>query len=176
MATIAKRSVPRVAKIHKPQVDDRCVTDALYGLYALPSLLVAYKMGLFELLENGGLTSKEIAAKLNLAVRPTDALLACSASLGFVYRANGTFGGHPTGSEATFGAAAGVRALEGRLVVGPEIWASTVLADGFEYQGRQYRSLSAIACEITGTRWNGLAFFGLTGKSKSNGGRRHGAH
>ena len=30
-----------------------------------------------------------------------------------------------------------------------------VLADGFEYQGRRYRSLSAIAQEVTGTRWNG---------------------
>jgi hypothetical protein len=37
-----------------------------------------------------------------------------------------------------------------------------ILAHGFEYQGRRYRSLSAIASEVTGTRWNGLAFFGLT--------------
>jgi Protein of unknown function (DUF2924) len=37
----------------------------------------------------------------------------------------------------------------------------TVLDDGFEYQGRHYRSLSAIARAITGTRWNGLIFFGL---------------
>jgi hypothetical protein len=37
-----------------------------------------------------------------------------------------------------------------------------VLDDGFEYDGRQYRSLSAIAIEITGTRWNGFLFFGLT--------------
>jgi len=36
-----------------------------------------------------------------------------------------------------------------------------VLSDGFEYQGRRYGSLSAIATQITGTRWNGLAFFGL---------------
>jgi hypothetical protein len=36
-----------------------------------------------------------------------------------------------------------------------------VLDDGFEYQGRPYRSLSAIARAITGTRWNGLIFFGL---------------
>jgi hypothetical protein len=35
-----------------------------------------------------------------------------------------------------------------------------VLADGFEYEGRAYRSLSAIAGEITGTRWNGFLFFG----------------
>jgi hypothetical protein len=40
----------------------------------------------------------------------------------------------------------------------------TVLADGFEYQGRLYRSLSAIARAITGTRWNGWTFFGLRGR------------
>jgi Protein of unknown function (DUF2924) len=37
-----------------------------------------------------------------------------------------------------------------------------VLAKGFRYENRQYFSLSAIANAITGTRWNGLAFFGLT--------------
>ncbi|MEE4539084.1 MAG: DUF2924 domain-containing protein, partial [Erythrobacter sp.] len=37
----------------------------------------------------------------------------------------------------------------------------TVAADGFEWQGRPYKSLSAIARAITGTRWNGLVFFGL---------------
>lgn len=37
-----------------------------------------------------------------------------------------------------------------------------VLEQGFEYQSRSYRSLSAIAREVTGTRWNGFLFFGLT--------------
>ena len=36
-----------------------------------------------------------------------------------------------------------------------------VLTDGFEYESRRYRSLSAIAREVTSTRWNGLLFFGL---------------
>jgi hypothetical protein len=36
-----------------------------------------------------------------------------------------------------------------------------VLKDGFEYESRHYRSLSAIAREVTGTRWNGLLFFGI---------------
>ncbi len=35
---------------------------------------------------------------------------------------------------------------------------------GFEYRGMPYRSLSAVARAITGTRWNGPAFFGLRGK------------
>ncbi|WP_085440398.1 DUF2924 domain-containing protein [Magnetofaba australis] len=44
----------------------------------------------------------------------------------------------------------------------------TVLEDGFEYQNRKYKSLSAVARAITGTRWNGLVFFALkpAGKSK----------
>jgi hypothetical protein len=37
----------------------------------------------------------------------------------------------------------------------------TVRDDGYEYQGRSYKSLSAIARAITGTRWNGPLFFGL---------------
>jgi hypothetical protein len=37
----------------------------------------------------------------------------------------------------------------------------TVLEDGFAYRGQRYRSLSQIARRITGTHWNGLAFFGL---------------
>jgi hypothetical protein len=37
----------------------------------------------------------------------------------------------------------------------------TVLADGFEWEGRRYKSLSAVARAITGTRWNGWSFFGL---------------
>jgi hypothetical protein len=37
----------------------------------------------------------------------------------------------------------------------------TVTTDGFEWQGWPYRSLSAIARAITGTRWNGWVFFGL---------------
>jgi hypothetical protein len=37
----------------------------------------------------------------------------------------------------------------------------TVLMDGYEYKGRPYKSLSAVARAITGTRWNGWIFFGL---------------
>ena len=40
----------------------------------------------------------------------------------------------------------------------------TVRDADFEYQGRPYKSLSAVARTITGTRWNGLVFFGLKGQ------------
>jgi len=42
-----------------------------------------------------------------------------------------------------------------------------VTADGFEYDGVVYRSLSAVAYAITGTRWNGKLYFGLKKRTKS---------
>jgi hypothetical protein len=36
-----------------------------------------------------------------------------------------------------------------------------VLRDGFDWQGRKFKSLSAVARAITGTQWNGYRFFGL---------------
>jgi len=37
-----------------------------------------------------------------------------------------------------------------------------VLEKGFEWEGRPYRSLSAVAHAVTGQKWNGLLFMGLT--------------
>ena len=42
----------------------------------------------------------------------------------------------------------------------------TALPDGFEWRGSRFGSLSAIAREITGTNWNGYAFFGLRRRSR----------
>ena len=36
--------------------------------------------------------------------------------------------------------------------------------DGYEHQGKKYKSLSPIACAITGTHWSGPAFFGTAKK------------
>ncbi len=58
-----------------------------------------------------------------------------------------------------------------------EVHEITVLDDGFEYEGRLYKSLTAIADAITGTHWNGHLFFGLAktrkkaGKSAKESGR-----
>ncbi len=43
----------------------------------------------------------------------------------------------------------------------------TVIDGGFEWQGRKYKSLSAVARAITGTRWNGWLFFGLRKHGKT---------
>ncbi|HET7410150.1 MAG TPA: DUF2924 domain-containing protein [Paracoccaceae bacterium] len=37
----------------------------------------------------------------------------------------------------------------------------TVPTDGFEWQGRRFKSLSAAVRAITGAHWNGWRFFGL---------------
>lgn len=36
-----------------------------------------------------------------------------------------------------------------------------VIADGFLFEGKRYDSLSEVARQITGSRWNGPRFFGL---------------
>lgn len=41
-----------------------------------------------------------------------------------------------------------------------------VLDNGFEFEGRRFTSLSAIAAEVTGARWNGFAFFGLNREAR----------
>ncbi|WP_157369540.1 DUF2924 domain-containing protein [Zavarzinella formosa] len=41
----------------------------------------------------------------------------------------------------------------------------TVAADGFEFDGETFGSLSAVAKSVTGSHCNGFAFFKLGGKS-----------
>src|ERR1700738_249713 len=52
----------------------------------------------------------------------------------------------------------------------------TAVAGGFEWNGRTYKSLSAVANAITGTNWNGFAFFGVKrappGNKNASGPRR----
>jgi hypothetical protein len=45
----------------------------------------------------------------------------------------------------------------------------TVTGEGFTYAGRSYRSLTAIAREITGAHWSGPRFFGLARRSTATG-------
>ena len=61
--------------------------------------------------------------------------------------------------------------MPGSVIV-KEYQGSTILVQvfdaHFEYDGRRFDSLSAIAREITGTKWNGFVFFGLS-KGKVHG-------
>lgn len=49
---------------------------------------------------------------------------------------------------------------------GNETHQVTVDATGLVYRGQRYRSLSEIARHITGTRWSGPLFFGITTSNK----------
>jgi hypothetical protein len=44
-----------------------------------------------------------------------------------------------------------------------------VRENGFEFDGKIYKSLSAIARAVTGTRWNGFLFFGLISAKEASG-------
>ena len=99
----------------------------------------------------GGLTERcraraaELARESDLRMRPTGDVHAAFAS---AVVTPGKAKASPAGSLI-------VKTYRGRRL---EVHA---LESGFEYEGRVYRSLSAIASEITGVRWNGWVFFGL---------------
>jgi hypothetical protein len=86
------------------------------------------------------------------------------------------FGGLKPATRAKLDALAGgldPKAARKRVINGPVVgtqlireWRGvehmvTVLADGFEWEGRRYKSLSAVARAVTNVRWNGPMFFGL---------------
>ena len=45
--------------------------------------------------------------------------------------------------------------------------AVTVMADGYEWSGKKYKSLSGVAKAITGTSWSGFRFFGFRDNPRS---------
>lgn len=73
---------------------------------------------------------------------------------------------------ARSGDAAGKSPLPRKLTPGTRLvrdWHGTghtviVRGDGLEYDGKHWKSLSAIARAITGAHWNGPLFFGLAGR------------
>ena len=42
-----------------------------------------------------------------------------------------------------------------------------VMDDGFEWDGRHFDSLSEVALAVTGSKWNGWLFFGLTDRKRA---------
>ena len=51
-------------KLPKKLVDERPLLDAIDGVYLLPAILVAHKLGLFETIGRGALTADEIESKI----------------------------------------------------------------------------------------------------------------
>ncbi|HYC99868.1 MAG TPA: DUF2924 domain-containing protein [Phycisphaerales bacterium] len=70
----------------------------------------------------------------------------------------------PRGSAAPMPGSLLVKEYQGKRIV------VRVLEKGFEYEGKVYRSLSAIANAVTGGHWSGAAFFGLKSRKGGNAG------
>jgi hypothetical protein len=62
----------------------------------------------------------------------------------------------------------GAVTIRARPALKPRTHDVLVLDDGFAWEGRHYRSLSAIARKITGTAWSGPLFFGLKRSRPAN--------
>jgi hypothetical protein len=69
--------------------------------------------------------------------------------------------GKKSGASARRRLKPGVKLIRGWKGVVHEV---QVLPDGYQWNGQTWPSLSRIAGEITGTKWNGLVFFGLSGR------------
>ena len=68
-----------------------------------------------------------------------------SAGLGFVYRKNEVdIAGHPHGTEATFSAAMGVRVADKKLVLGPEVYGTTVVTESSAVLGAKTTPLTLL--------------------------------
>jgi hypothetical protein len=100
-----------------------------------------------DLTERARTRALELANDADLRVRPSNAFLKARAPLG-------------PDSRLPVSGTVLRRVFKGRNL---EV---TVLDEGFQFGGRVYPSLSAIASEVAGSRWNGFAFFGLTGPAR----------
>ena len=90
------------AQVHLP-TGDRDAYTGDGGVRIVPRLMVAGDISMFA-----------YSARLGIAVRTQD----------------DPIGGVPTGSEIAFVGTAGVRVLDGKLLLGPELWGTTVISDG----------------------------------------------
>src|SRR5687768_15817782 len=69
----------------QPQApDDRKLWDVVLGIYGYPALLLAHKLGVFSLLEDGELSLPVICDRLNIKARPAEAILTTATALGFL--------------------------------------------------------------------------------------------
>jgi hypothetical protein len=74
-----------------PRNDDRALWDIIMGIYGYQAVLLAHDLKLFPLLAKGPGTPADIAAGLNIALRPAQALLHACLSLGLVQEQDGKY-------------------------------------------------------------------------------------
>jgi hypothetical protein len=69
-----------------PSIQDRFIYDLIYNCLALPTLAVAYELGLYDRLAETPLTIEEVATALSLTDRAAEAIVGVSAATGFLHR------------------------------------------------------------------------------------------
>ena len=125
---------------------------------------IAWRM---QAVAEGGLSERarrralEIANDADLRIRAPKTTFGGNFDLSADHTAKRVVAGQPDPRLPAPGSAI-ERSYKGRKI------AVKVREDGFEYAGKLYKSLSAIAREVTGTKWNGFLFFGL---AANDGGR-----
>ncbi len=72
------------ANTRRPREDDRPVWDVAFAVFGYPALLIAHRLKVFSLLEDGALTLPEICNALNIKSRPAEAILTTATALGFL--------------------------------------------------------------------------------------------
>jgi hypothetical protein len=73
-------------KFQVPSIQDRFIYDLIYNCLALPTLAVAYELGLYARLAEAPLTIEEVATALSLTDRAAGAIVGVSAATGFLER------------------------------------------------------------------------------------------
>ena len=79
------------AGLEPPTSDDRLIWDVWLSVYHFPTLAVADALGVFPLLKEASASSEELAERLSLGPRATEALLGVLTSLGFLEQRRGRF-------------------------------------------------------------------------------------
>lgn len=77
--------------IQRPRSDDRPLWDVAFAVYGYPALLIAHRLKVFALLEEGGRTLPEICEMLSIQRRPAEAILTTATALGFLSLQNGHY-------------------------------------------------------------------------------------
>ena len=72
--------------------DDKPLWDVVFAVHGYPAILLAHKLRIFALLAPKPLSLAAICAALQTAQRPTRAILAAAASLGFLHDEDDSYG------------------------------------------------------------------------------------
>jgi O-methyltransferase domain/Dimerisation domain len=83
--------IDETAGLEPPTSDDRLIWDVWLSVYHFPTLAVADGLGVFSLLKEASASSEEVAERLSLGPRATEALLGVLTSLGFLEQRRSRF-------------------------------------------------------------------------------------